>query len=146
MALDSAGLAGDLNTLFSAPPDTINACASDWASALNSYASAIIPASTTVTAASNALGTTLQTTFSNNDDPAMLVTLEANFKTWAAAIGTGMVGYNSVPPAGNIGFSGFADQASHGGAALVWTVAINAWMITGVSTLILFPFTVVIWN
>lgn len=146
MALDAAGLAGNLNTLFGSPPDNISDCAASWASAMESYAIGIVPPSITVTLAANALESNLIATFANSGSPSMLTSLESDFALFASGVALGMIGYTSVPPPGLVGFASIGTQTSNPGAALVWTVAINSWMITGISTLIAPPFTVVPWS
>lgn len=131
MALNKAGLITSLTTLFSDPPTTLVDCADDWGDAVQSYASSIVPASTTVTAASTTLKTTLATTFQNNDSPSMLTTLEANFLTWATTIGGGMAGFTPTPPPGSIGFSSLSDASSHSIGATNFANKIDTWMKTG---------------
>lgn len=146
MPLDASGLAGNLNTLFGSPPDNISDCAASWASAMESYTTGIVPASITVTLAANALESNLITTFANNGSPSMLTSLESDFALFASGVALGMIGYNSVPPPGPVGFASIGTQTSNAGASLVWTVEIDTWMRTGVSTLIAPPFTVVPWS
>lgn len=147
MALDKAGLTTSLTSLFSDPPDNIDGCAASWASAMESYATGIVPASTTVSAAATALEAALKTTFKSNSSTAMLTTFESDLFDFAEAVGDGMAGYDltTVPPL-PIGFSSLTNADTHATAASNFATKIDDWMKTGVSTLIASPFTVVNWS
>lgn len=127
--------------------------AAQWQAAVQAYAAGILPASTTVAAASATLAGTLTGIFSTGGDPASKASaMEAAFAAWATAIGLGMVGFTPTPPAGLIGFAAeFAKPpnqwaTTHAIAATLWAGKIDAWLKTGFSTLIVLPNTVVPWT
>src|SRR5690606_15765077 len=139
--------------LFEAPPvehvdgelsatATRTACAQAWADALEAYATAIVPPSTTVTAAAAALATALDGAFAQ---PSALAAMETAFAAFAGAVGGGMAGYTPTPPPAPVGFASLVaggNVDSHEDAAANWADLIDAWMTTGLSTLIAPPNTV----
>lgn len=126
-------------------PLTRLACAQAWASAAEAWAAGIVPISTTVTAAATALSASLDSAFGSET---VAASMESAFLTFATAVGVGMVGYVPVPPPASIGFSTLFSTNSSTRQAGVDKVAnaIDVWMRTGVSTLIIAPFTVVPWT
>lgn len=135
MPLNKAGLESDLESLFSDPPDTTPACAQAWADAVKAYASAIVPTSTTVTAAAATLAGSLLTAFQS---PNAIAPMEAAFLAFGATVGGGMApAFVATPPAGAVGF---ADQVAaphpetHAAAAAAWASRIDTWMRTGTAT------------
>lgn len=146
MALNQAGLISELTANFAAPAPSAAGCAQQWATAMSNYASGVIPASTTVSAAAAALVAPLTAAFSS---PAAAPAMEIAFATFATSVGLGMVGYTPVPPASPVGF---ADQFSgphpltHADAAQQIAGIIHSWMTTGSATLIAPPNTVVPWS
>lgn len=131
------------------------AVAATWANAVGAWAAAIIPASTTVAAAKTTLQGTLTTIFSTPHSTAQLAalasSLEAAHLTFATAVGVGMAGagFAPTPPVGPIGFSGIltADpRDTSQEAADEIADALDAWMKTGIGTMIATPFTVVAWS
>ena len=146
MALNKVALTTALTSLFSNPPDSIDGCAAAWADAMESYATSIVPASTTVPAAASDLEAALKTTFVNNGSTAMLTTLESDFLTFATTVGGGMTGYTSTPPPGLVGFSTIGNADTHATAAANFANKIDTWMKTGIATLIVSPYTVVNWS
>jgi len=154
MALDPAGLETSFrNTVF--PTTSIDpiVVAAQWQSAVQAYAANIVPASTTVAAASASLAGTLTGIFSTGGDPASKAAgMEAAFLAWATAIGAGMVGFTPIPPVAPIGFAAeFAKPpnlwaTTHAAAAALWAGKIDVWLKTGSATLIAPPNTVVPWT
>jgi len=146
MPLDVTALTTQLTALFTSPPSDINGCAAAWAAAMEAYATAIVPASITVTLAASALESNLIVTFADNDSPSMIALLEANFSLFADGVALGMIGYTPVSPPGLVGFGTIGNQTSWGTAASVWVTKIDTWMRTGTATLIAPPFTVSNWS
>jgi hypothetical protein len=146
MPLNASGLSSGLSSCFSDPPPSAAACAGQWASAVQSWAAGIIPASTTVSAAVSTLQGALASAFATpNCAPAM----ETAFAAFAVTVGGGMVGYAPTPPAGPVGFAPQflgAKPATAGAAASAITSLIDPWMKTGLSTLLVLPNTVVPWT
>lgn len=144
MALNPSGLTSDFTAFFASPPITVvddevdttasrAACAQEWADAMQSYASAIVPASTTVAAAAATLSTSLASAFALADastafDSAMLA--------FATTVGSGMAGFTAVPPPAPLGVSTLlaTTQSTHAAAAAAFTSKIDTWMRTGTAT------------
>lgn len=145
MPLDPSGLQSDLASLFASPPVVMDgddvdygssrqACAAEWANAMTSYASAIIPASGALAGASFGLSVALTSAFATSPCGAAV---DAAFQTWAVAIGAGMApAFVATPPASPPGFaSGLGTvQTSHAAAAAYWAGVIDAWCRTGTAT------------
>lgn len=148
MALDSAGLLGDLNTLFSGPPDSISGCAQAWGDLMESYSVGVIPPCTTVSAAASALTAELTSTvFPNSASASMIPLLETAFANFALVIAGGMAPtYIALPPAGLVGFASLTTASSHLVGAINFFILIDAWMKTGTATLAVPPFTAVTWT
>lgn len=147
----SPGLPGaGLNT---DSPDAATTAAT-WAAAVGDWAAAIVPPSTTVAAAQSALQATLAGLFATaRSEPAEVTSLAASLEsahmTFATTVGGGMAGYTPVPPTGLVGFEDIlkADpRDSSQDAADEIADALDAWMKTGVSTLVAPPNTVVNWS
>lgn len=130
------------------------AVAATWAAAVGAWATGIVPPSTTVSAAQTALQSTLAGLFATQrSSPAQVTALAASLEsahlTFATSVGGGMAGYAPVPPAGPVGFSNILSAANRANSQLAADAiadALDAWMRTGVSTLIATPFTVVPWS
>lgn len=145
MALDSAGLQSDLASFFAAPPLTMDGddvdyatsrqqCAAEWASAMTTFGTAIVPASSTVAAASFVLSVALASAFASGSAASAV---DAAFQTWAASVGAGMApAFVAVPPPSPPGFvAGLGStRASHGAAASYWAGLLNTWARTGTAT------------
>jgi hypothetical protein len=146
MPLNAAGLTSDLEALFAEPPPTAAECAQAWADAAEAWASGIVPPSTTVSASKAALAASLTSAFAT---PAAAPLMETAFLTFATAVGLGMAGYAPVPPPDPIGlavqFAG-PKPPTHADAAQQIATLIDTWMRTGVSTLLVPPFTPVPWS
>jgi hypothetical protein len=147
VALNLAGLTSDLTALFASPPATRELCAQEWADAMASYASAVVPASTTVAAASATLATSLATAFAQ---PSAAAQMETAFTAWATTVGSGMAaaGWTGAPPPGAVGFATLAgtQPATHADAAASFAGLINTWALTGTAVLIAPPNTPVTWT
>lgn len=146
MPLNASALSSGLASLFSSPPPGAAACAAQWASAVNSWASGVIPASATVSSAVSTLQGALAGAFATPDcAPAM----ETAFAAFAVAVGGGMAGYAPTPPSGPVGFAPYfsgPDAPTHAQAASDIAGLIDPWMKTGFSTLLVPPNTVVPWS
>ena len=132
MAVSLSTLSAQLAALFESPPATYSACAQAWASSAQSYAGAVVPASTTVSAAVATLAGDLTSAFQQADAiPAM----ETAFAAFAATVGAGMApDFAATPPAGQVGFQaqfsgGF--PATHTDAANQIAGRIDTWFRTG---------------
>jgi hypothetical protein len=146
MPLNLPGLQEAIADIGADPPATVPECAQAWADAVGSYASGIIPASTTVEVAKGALAGALTTAFGS---PAAAPGMEAAFAAFAAAVGLGMAGFTPAPPVTPVGFAAqFAGPKpeTHAEAGQQIGQLINDWLTTGSSTLIAPPFTVVPWS
>lgn len=127
-------------------PASYDEAAHAWASAVRSWASGMVPTSTTVAVASLALERDLADAFAQRAGAAAL---EAAFARFARAVGLGMAGYVAVPPPGQVGFAalfrGPPRVTRQDGIALV-AGKLDVWMRTGTATLIAPPGTVVPWQ
>lgn len=146
MPLALSALKQGLERVFAAPPATHAACARGWADAVESYATGIVPPSTTVSAAASALASALSTAF---QAPDAVPGMESAFAAFGVALGGGMAGYAPVPPPAPVGFAQLfiaAKPETHADAATRVGDAIHAWLTTGVSTLVAPPNTPVPWS
>lgn len=134
MPLDPVSLQSGLEAVAADPPATVAACAQAWADAAQVHAAAVVPGSTTVTAAAATLSTALAAAFDLDDAaPAM----ETAFAAFAATIGGGMTGFVATPPPGAVGFAAqFAGPkpSTHAAAAAAVGTLIDTWMRTGTAT------------
>jgi len=146
MPLNAGALSSGLSSLFSSPPPSAAACAQQWASAVQSWASGIVPASGTVSGAVSTLQGALASAFATPDcAPAM----ESAFAAFAVTVGGGMAGYAPTPPPGPVGFApqfAGAKPATASAAASALSSLIDAWMRTGIGTLIAPPNTPLPWS
>jgi hypothetical protein len=119
-----------------------------WADAVQAWAVGIIPPSTTVTAACATLSTSLASIFAVHATPYAGPAMDAAFAAFALTVGGGMAGYVPVPPVAPLGLSSpFAtNQPDHATAATAVAALVDAWMRTGVSTLVAPPNTPVPWS
>jgi len=135
MALDPDGLEADLASLAASGFGDTASAAQAWADAVESYAAAIIPASTTVSTAAATLKGALQTAF---DSGAAAGGMETAFASFASTVGTGMApSFTATPPPGEVGFaSQFAGThpETHAAAGAQVASLIDAWMKTGTAT------------
>lgn len=146
MPLALPALTSGLQSDFAAPPGGYSACAQAWADAVQSWATGIVPPSTTVAAAAATLSGALASAFAAPDAPPLM---ETAFAAFAVTVGAGMAGYAPTPPAGPVGFAPYflgADAATHAQAASDIAGLIDPWMKTGLSALLVPPFTVVPWS
>lgn len=134
MPLDTAGLQPDIEALASSPGETVAACATQWANAMGDYAASVVPASTTVSAATSALQTALAGAFAS---PAAAPGMESAFSAFAASVGLGMApAFVATPPPGPVGFAAqfLVQPPTHAAAATAIAGLIDVWMRTGTAT------------
>lgn len=144
MPLNPSGLTSDLTSFFSDPPVTIvddevdltasrSACAQEWADAAQAYASAIVPASTTVSAAAASLASSLAAAFAL---PSAASAFDAAFLAFATTVGGGMAGFTAVPPTAPLNIASLLSttQSTHAAAASAFSSLIDTWMRTGTAT------------
>lgn len=146
MSLDTAGLQSDLLALFQAPPATALGCGTAWGDALEAYASGVVPASTTVSAAAVTLRSSLAAAFAT---PAAAALFDAAFAAFAVTVAAGMLPlFTGVPPAAPLGVAALLvlTQPTHAAAAAVFAGLIDTWMRTGSATLVAPPNTVLPWS
>lgn len=146
MPLNPAGLQSALETLFAEPPLTASECAQAWADAVGDYAAGIIPASTTVPAATTALMAALQAAF---ESPAAPTDFDLAFTAFATTVGAGMLpAFSAEPPPLPLGVATLLATSSptHAAAAASFASLIDVWFKTGVATLVLPPNTAVPWS
>lgn len=145
MPLDASALSSGLVSLFSSPPSSAAGCAGQWASAVQSWAAGIVPASAAVSGAVSTLQGALASAFATpNCAPAM----ESAFSAFAITVGGGMAGYAPTPPPAPVGFATqfLSKPATASAAASAIASIIDVWMKTGLSTLLVPPNTVVPWS
>lgn len=126
-------------------PATRLACAQAWADAAQAWAAGIVPPSLTVATAAATLATALDAAFAST---AAAAAMESAFLAFATTVGTGIVGYFSIPPPAPIGFATLflsSESTRQGGVDKVAN-ALDAWMRTGVSYQLSIPFAVVTWT
>jgi len=144
MPLNKAALQTSLTNLMTTHGATTLACAGLWASAFGSYASGVVPSSTTVSAAQTTLQAALAAAFAT---PSALAAMDAAFTAAAATIAGGMAPtYTGVPPPAPIGWAVLLAApypATAAAAAAKVATAIDTWMRTGSATLVATPNTVV---
>jgi hypothetical protein len=134
MALNVALLQSGLTDVAANPPATTAECAQAWADAVGDFATAIVPASSTVEAAAAALSASLLAAFESGDAAAPM---EVAFLTFATAVGGGMVGFVATPPPAPVGFAEeFAGPfpTTHAEAGQSMAQLIFDWMLTGTAT------------
>ncbi len=146
MPLDAVTLQSDLEGLFVSPPPSAGACAGLWAAAMLDYAAAVVPPSTTVSAAAEALAGALTGAFGS----AVTATdVDVAFAAFAATVGAGMApAFAPTPPASPLGIAELlvGSQPTHAAAAAGFAALIDEWFRTGIATLVAPPFTVVPWS
>lgn len=146
MPVDAVTLQSELEGLFTKPPPTADACAGLWAAALLDYAADVVPASTTVPAAAEALAGALTTAFASAD---AAPGVDAAFAAFAASVGAGMApAFAATPPAAPLGIAELlvGSQPTHAAAAAAFAALIDEWFRTGSAQLVAPPFTVVPWS
>jgi hypothetical protein len=146
MPRNASALEAGLLAVASSPPDGPAECAAAWADAVASFATGIVPPSSTVAAAASALEGSLAAAFQTTNAAPLM---EVAFLAFATAVGGGMAGYTPTPPAAPVGFATeFAAPfpADHGEAASNIASLIDTWMRTGIATLAVPPNTVLPWS
>ena len=146
MPLNAASLQSSLESLFASPPASRAGCAQAWADAVNGYAAAIVPASTTVAAAVAALSSSLSSAFAA---PSAAAPFDAAFAACAVTIAGGMLPlFTGVPPPAPLGVAALlgVQRPTHAAAAAAFAGQIDAWFRTGTGVLVAPPNTVVAWS
>jgi len=139
LPLNPSSLQSALDALFSNPPPTRAGCAQAWADAIQGYAIAIVPPSSTVAAACATLKTALESAFAL---PNAAAAFDAAFTACAAAIASGMVApFLSTPPPAPLGIAAqlAVIQSTHAAAAAAFTSRIDLWFRTGAVIIGLVP-------
>ena len=135
MPLVAATLEADLEALFAEPPGTTAECAQAWGDAASSYASGVVPPSTTVAAAAATLAGALTSAFAA---PNAATPMDAAFTAFATTVGAGMApAFVAAPPPSPVGFATlFAPPfpETHAEAANKFATALDVWMKTGTAT------------
>lgn len=146
MPLNPVQLESDLLNLCSAPPPTAAECAQAWGAAMTTYATGIVPPSTTVASAEAALVSALTAAFAT---PSAAAAMEVAFLAWATTVAGGMAPtYAGVPPAAPMGIATAMATAAetHAEGASKFADLIDAWAKTGTATLVAPPNTPVTWT
>lgn len=150
MPLDTTGLTTDLTTLFVSPPNTAAECASQWATAIESYSITIVPPSTTVSAAKTTLQISLTSAFENNLNADTTASeMETAFLAFAVTVGLGMAPtFTSTPPSTSVGFRPLLDltPSTHSEAVNSFVGVIDLWMRTGLAVRNVTPFDTIPWT
>jgi hypothetical protein len=126
MPLNPTQLETDLAALFAAPSVVPATLAGQWSAAMQTYATAVVPASTTVAIAATALASALVPIFSTTGSGA--AAMDAAFAAFALAVFGGMPPA-SPPSPGAPGFAGtFGDNpATHAAAATKYRTFLHGW-------------------
>jgi hypothetical protein len=124
LPLNPASLQSALESLFASPPLTRPECAQAWADAVNGYAAALVPASTTVAAGIPPLASALAAAFGT---PSAASAFDAAFAAFAVTVAAGML-------------------PTFAGGAAAFAALIDAWFRTGTATLVAPPNTLVPWS
>lgn len=149
MALNLPTFKSDLALVFANASPVPSTLAAQWASALNSYVSGIVPAVTPVARAGAiaTLTSALTGIFVSGANP------EPAFAAFATALAAGMAPtFTGVPPVLPVGFATeFAKlpsawATSHATAATLWGDKIHVWLTTGTATLTAPPNTPTTWT
>lgn len=147
MPLNLPALSGQLADGFASPAADAAGCAAQWASAVEAYASGIVPPSLSVSTAAAQLEAALAGAFSS---PNAIPGMESAFTAFGAAVGLGMAPlYAAVPPPAPVGFAaqfGGPAPATHAAAASAIAGLIDTWMKTGTATLVAPPNTLTPWT
>ena len=135
MPLVPANLQSDLQSISARPGATVADCAAAWATAVRTYAAAVVPQSTSSAAAGAALEASLASAFAT---PAAAQLMDAALATFAATLGAGMApAFVAVPPPAPLGFATlFAEPypPTAEAFAVKLSTAVDTWMRTGTAT------------
>jgi hypothetical protein len=139
MPLIQSNLEDALAAFFEDPPETAALCAREWADAMRDYTLPIVPTSTTVAVAAEALAATLTPIFETSlSAPTTASGMEAAWAVFAVTVGSGMLpDWAPTPPPGIVGFLTLFEAPrplTHREAAANFAQAIHLWMITGLAT------------
>lgn len=146
MPLNLASLQSSLESLFSSPGPSAAACAQAWADAVQGYAAAVVPPSTTVAAGIPALASSLASAFGS---PSAAPGFDAAFAAFAVTVAGGMLPtFTGVPPPAPLNIASLlgVTRPSHAAAAAAFAALIDAWFRTGTGVLVVPPNTVVPWS
>lgn len=135
MPLIVIDLTSSLEDVFSDHPANPAAAANEWAGAIGSYATAVVPASTTVAVAQSALELALVGAFQS---PSAAAPMESALLAFATAVAGGMSagGFVGVPPVAPIGFATQFQTHPADPALAAQAIAnlIDVWLKTGTAT------------
>jgi hypothetical protein len=146
LPLNPASLQSALESLFASPPLTRPECAQAWADAVNGYAAALVPASTTVAAGIPPLASALAAAFGT---PSAASAFDAAFAAFAVTVAAGMLPtFAGVPPAAPLNVASLlgTTRTTHAAGAAAFAALIDAWFRTGTATLVAPPNTLVPWS
>jgi hypothetical protein len=141
----SPGLPGAGNRDY---PATGDDCADEWADALQAYATGIIPASTTVSAATATLRTSLKSAFAL-PTASRMAAFNTAMAAWATTIGGGQAGFVATPPVGLPLATLLAlptPPSSRSAGVSAAASSIDAWMKTGIAVMTAPPGTTLNWS
>lgn len=113
---------------------------------MQSYASGIVPPSTTVSAAAAAMVGALQSAFGS---PSAAAPFDAAFTAFATTVAGGQLPtFTGVPPPAPLNVASLLalTQPTHAAAAAAFASLIDTWMKTGTATLVAPPNTLVPWT
>ncbi len=135
MALNLAALTSGIQSVCADPADSAGGCAQAWADAMGDYAATVVPPSTTVVLAKQALAAALAGAFAS---PTAAPGMESAFATFAVSVGAGMApAFVAAPPPSPVGFASLFAQpppATHAAAAAALAARVQAWMVTATAT------------
>lgn len=138
MALDLTGLKADLAAFFSAFPPTEAGCATEWANAIRSYTTGIVPA--VAGGVQDGAKTAFEAALIGMSDPNTGIdTFDAAFAGYAATLAGAMAPPGSPPPAdlsdtlGAVFSSNNNPSTTSVAAAHAIATAIDTWFKTGLS-------------
>jgi hypothetical protein len=147
MPLNPSALSNGLESCFANPAPDAGGCGQQWANAMQSYAAALVPPSTTIAAAATTLAGALGAAFAT---PAAIGAMESAFSAFGATVALGQAPlFAGVPPSGPVGFAaqfGGPAPETHGEAASAIARRIDTWMRTGVGNLVAPPNTPTPWT
>jgi hypothetical protein len=115
-------------------PATRTLCANAWGDAIQAWAATVVPASTTVTAATATLKTALDAAFAA---PSAAAGMETAMTAFALTVAGGMApAFIAVPPPAPVGFAAqFASNATTRQLGVDKVAnALQAWALTGLAT------------
>jgi hypothetical protein len=135
MPVNPTTLANRLASNFAHPGPSFAACAQQWADAMVDYVAAMVPPSTTASAAGASLQGALAEAFAapGGAVPGM----EQGFSAFALTLAGGMApAFTGTPPASQVGFATLFGGLipTHAAAGARVAGLIHAWFVTGTAT------------